>query len=472
MKKILLSLVAVVMAFVAYAEDPVVTMTPTTSNMTKTNSYTASFTLTQAEGTWTIYGFNNNNCGWATNPIRCGRKNNTASTAKISTDFMMTASISRIEIDVTRIKTGGSISSLILKVSEDNSFATTTNYTVDVTSQPTAANKQATFTVDITEPSENKFYQLYLDLAGGSANGYLAVNEIRYYGTVAAGTVAFPVITPAGGTYTTGEEVEVSIDCATEGASLSYTIDGGEAIEYTAPFHVTESCTIVATATNGTDTKTSEEAVFTFVEPVKFGYVTSVTSGKKYLLVAENETVSSSKTMVPLTGTYGYINVIDVAPEDGYIRMTSDVNAITITETEGGYTLQDSNGKYLYQTGTYNSFNVSADMPEDGAVWTIEFNNDGRGSMTITNTSVNKYIQYSTSYNSFGSYASLQSGALLPRLYEEGATAVEDPLTGVEEIATENAPIEYYNLQGVKVARPENGIFIKKQGSRTSKVVL
>ena len=48
-----------------------------------------------------------------------------------------------------------------------------------------------------------------------------------------------------------------------------------------------------------------------------------------------------------------------------------------------------------------------------------------------------------------------------------------DPLTvAIEEVATDNAPIEYYNLQGVKVANPENGIFIKKQGSKTTKVVL
>ena len=49
---------------------------------------------------------------------------------------------------------------------------------------------------------------------------------------------------------------------------------------------------------------------------------------------------------------------------------------------------------------------------------------------------------------------------------------LEDVSTGVEEIAVENAPVEYYNLQGVKVARPENGIFIKKQGSKATKVVL
>ena len=45
--------------------------------------------------------------------------------------------------------------------------------------------------------------------------------------------------------------------------------------------------------------------------------------------------------------------------------------------------------------------------------------------------------------------------------------------SGIEEVGVDaNAPVEYYNLQGVKVANPENGIFIKKQGGRTSKVVL
>ena len=54
-----------------------------------------------------------------------------------------------------------------------------------------------------------------------------------------------------------------------------------------------------------------------------------------------------------------------------------------------------------------------------------------------------------------------------------GNIVEDDTLTGVESvIAGENAPVEYYNLQGVKETRPENGIFIRKQGSKTTKVVL
>ncbi len=44
--------------------------------------------------------------------------------------------------------------------------------------------------------------------------------------------------------------------------------------------------------------------------------------------------------------------------------------------------------------------------------------------------------------------------------------------SAIEEIAADNAAVEYYNLQGVKVANPENGIFVKKQGAKATKVVL
>ncbi len=45
---------------------------------------------------------------------------------------------------------------------------------------------------------------------------------------------------------------------------------------------------------------------------------------------------------------------------------------------------------------------------------------------------------------------------------------------GVSDIVVEdeNAPVEYFNLQGIRVANPENGVFIRRQGSSVSKVVL
>lgn len=47
--------------------------------------------------------------------------------------------------------------------------------------------------------------------------------------------------------------------------------------------------------------------------------------------------------------------------------------------------------------------------------------------------------------------------------------------TGVEAVAAEasdDAPVEYFNLQGIRVMNPTQGIFIRRQGPKTEKIVL
>lgn len=52
--------------------------------------------------------------------------------------------------------------------------------------------------------------------------------------------------------------------------------------------------------------------------------------------------------------------------------------------------------------------------------------------------------------------------------------AVTGDKSGVEviEAVDANAPVEYFNLQGVRVANPENGLFIRRQGSKVAKVLV
>ena len=51
---------------------------------------------------------------------------------------------------------------------------------------------------------------------------------------------------------------------------------------------------------------------------------------------------------------------------------------------------------------------------------------------------------------------------------------VPGDLTGIESVGAEDveAPVEYYNLQGVKVDNPSNGLYIKRQGNKVTKVIL
>ena len=130
--------------------------------------------------------------------------------------------------------------------------------------------------------------------------------------------------------------------------------------------------------------------------------------------------VANGNYATPISGNYGCIKVEDA----GYID-----NAFKFTAVEGGYTIQDATGKYYYQTGTYNSFNVAAEMPAEGAVWTVAKNDDG--SYVITNVSVNKSIQYDTEYNSYGSYAEVKG--VYPSLVDAKA-ATERPAPEQPEV--------------------------------------
>ena len=150
----------------------------------------------------------------------------------------------------------------------------------------------------------------------------------------------------------------------------------------------------------------------------KFQKATTITSGKRYLIAVENNGEISVAQPVPATGNpYGYLNVTAPAATDadGNIYMEDITNAFTITTVEGGYYIQQADGRYLYQTGTFDSFNVGS--AGSNAVWTIESQADG--TFLITNVAMNKYVQFSTRYNSFGSYEEEQQGAIRPMLYEE-----------------------------------------------------
>lgn len=68
-----------------------------------------------------------------------------------------------------------------------------------------------------------------------------------------------------------------------------------------------------------------------------------------------------------------------------------------------------------------------------------------------------------------GNYQTLHEG-YTPVSYKDAGIKAG---SGVNEmVVDENAPVEYFNLQGVKVAEPANGIFIRRQGAKVEKVIV
>ena len=234
--------------------------------------------------------------------------------------------------------------------------------------------------------------------------------------------VAAPTFSVKGGVYEklTGETA-LKFTCETEGATIHYNNRGGDPI--TAGSKSYGSLSVLSTAevkavafveVNGEKLYSDVVSEKYYISPVKpYEKVTEFAAGE-YLIHANG----FAATALGETLNYGYLPQFAVAANGNFIQ-TNAFYAFTFTEVEGGYTIQDTFGRYVYQTGTYNSFNVAAEMPEAGAVWTVAID-ETTGEATITNTSVNKYVQYSAQYKSYGSYATAQSNAFKPSLYKLG----------------------------------------------------
>ena len=70
----------------------------------------------------------------------------------------------------------------------------------------------------------------------------------------------------------------------------------------------------------------------------------------------------------------------------------------------------------------------------------------------------------------------VQEGALNAyknaEIWKDFVNIAEWGSSAVETVTAEECIPEYYNLQGVKVATPKKGMYIKKLGSKTEKVIL
>lgn len=181
---------------------------------------------------------------------------------------------------------------------------------------------------------------------------------------------------------------------------------------------------------------------------VNYRKVNEVSEG--YFLIAANAD-GVMKVAQTNTKNYGYLYVVDATDSNSQIAL-EEGNEFKFTAVDGGYTIQQADGRYLYQKGTFNSFNFS-DSRIDGDVFTVTPNADG--TFKITNVAMQKYMQYSTQYSSYGSY-STESG-IMPSLYiKESSDGISNPTVVSLDV---NAPI--YNLAGQRVSKDAKGILIQ-----------
>ena len=257
-------------------------------------------------------------------------------------------------------------------------------------------------------------------------------------------TVAKPTASPAPGAVAAGTEVTFS--CATEGAVIQY--HTGDSNWITASKAVVNAATTFTVKATKDGMNDSAVATFAYTvateEPVEPS--DTIADGSYVIWEAGN---GKAATALEQSKTYGYLQTVDVTQTEAGLTGCTDTEIWTITNvSDGQFTVQDANGKYYYMTGSYNSFNVAADAPASGYLWTAAANEDG--TWAITNAEMGKTIAYDTDYTSFGAYAEPTEKQLTALTLTPASEIVkpEEP----EEPETPEQPKRYV---GVKISSME-----------------
>ena len=177
-------------------------------------------------------------------------------------------------------------------------------------------------------------------------------------------------------------------------------------------------------------------------------------SSDNFLLVAQRDDKTYYAYPLSETKTYGYLSTGSVTGTVDEIEVDKSYNdEFTFTAVDGGYTIQDSYGRYLFQSGAYKTFSVSE--TNNGYVWTVEPQNDGTFKISMNGY----FMQYGEgTHTTFGVYDSTQDKAVLPMLYAKVPDAIKNVTTVVERNDA-NAPI--FNLAGQRVGKDYKGVVIQ-----------
>ena len=298
--------------------------------------------------------------------------------------------------------------------------------------------------------------------------------------------VANPVFTPGAGAIIAG--TKVAIATATEGALIYYTTDGTEPTSastlYAEPIEVSEAVTIKAIAVKeGAEDSEVVTAEYTIREAGEykgdFDSFNNATANYKYGTYT-NATGWTAENSAVLSGNEE--GATDNSPKFAFIgdqytlaptlngkssapgKLVSPVltNGIGTLTFDYGFAFADKQVKLNIQIFDAEGTEVASDILEKTDLtkqtaynYSHEFNKIGDFKIVITNeclTGTDKNVdRVSIWHLTWTNYS-----------------------TGVDNVVVEgaDAPVEYFNLQGVRVAAPEAGIFIRRQGSKVEKVVI
>lgn len=373
------------------------------------------------------------------------------------------------------------------------------------------ANKNSGFTVSINGGTITKIAFTGSKLTGVQADGNALTDNawsgsaasVAFVSTIEAAQFKTMVVTYTGGAADTRKDAGMSFPEA------KYTVEMGKA--FTAP--------VLTKATNAAVTYASDKETVATVDAAT-GAVTIVGEGTARI------TATAAENTEYKAGTASYLlTVVAAAPENAIYwselgaDFTFEMNDIeglegrTVWQHDKTYGLKASayvNGIHAVQAlavspeidltnatsakldfkNAFNNYKLNNEMiqpsefdnyamfmiaesgklldnPEPQALITpptaFSWNFYNNASISLDQY-VGKKIQFAFLYISTEEVAGT---------WEVKNIAVTGDKSGIAGIEAEaNAPVEYFNLQGVRVANPENGLFIRRQGNTVTKVLV
>lgn len=288
-------------------------------------------------------------------------------------------------------------------------------FAAGITSVNVIFNGTAGQTANIEGITKTTYYQI---LDEKDDKNHYKVSEV---------TIATKVATPTLFKYMNNM---VKLECATAGATIHYyygeeEISADNWSDYTEPFRFNDAMTIKAIAT--CDGLENSDAMVVDYTPNKFAEG-AITVGVKI-------------PDAPFTPSHIY------AWTDGVEY---------IGEAWPGYAFTD-NDKVFIDGVEYYCYVFD---PKYKSVSVIFNNNKGSQTVDITGVTGEKYYRIKQTKTDNKHEVELL----------EGVSEVEDIIS--DNIIVEDVQIEYYNLYGIKIENPQHGIYIRKCGNKTEKVVL
>lgn len=384
----------------------------------KADTYTYTFAqgdISEAGGTVTLGGFEwtstaASNIGWsnAGKGIQVGSRNNPVTSFQLSSSAFSAFTIKSITVN-TSIGASGDA-----------------KMTIKVGNSTSSGYSPVTTATDYTFECDGAKGDIVISWTATQRAYYIKSITVEYTMPASMVKVPAPVFKTPEGVYVDGIKNGIYAEVENQKTVVYYTIDGttpdpadeSGSTTCTRSYalyinDVTESTTVKALATLDVDgTIVSSEVVeATYIVSPKASFVASnsIVSGGKYAIVAADSVAN------PFVGNKvsGYLNsAIPTSIYDGNME-TAEYNAFTFTTVNGGYTIQDAEDRYLCLSGTNDSFEVSEQLPAEGAVWNVSFNGV---QAQITNTLNGNCIYYSAQNDNFGCYAAT-GDVQLPVLY-------------------------------------------------------